>query len=69
MNYLYNMIINLHSKERLDLPGLEPGREIVIIAGTAIVLIIMELLHVQELSVSDAGLLEGILLEKAGVNT
>jgi hypothetical protein len=29
----------------------------------------MALLNVQELSVSDAGLLEGILLEKAGVNT
>jgi exopolyphosphatase/guanosine-5'-triphosphate,3'-diphosphate pyrophosphatase len=69
MNYLYNMIINLNSKERVYLPGLEPGREIVIIAGTAIVLTIMELLNVQELSVSDAGLLEGILLEKAGVNT
>jgi exopolyphosphatase/guanosine-5'-triphosphate,3'-diphosphate pyrophosphatase len=69
LNYLYNMIVNLHSKERLDLPGLEPGREIVIIAGTAIVLAMMALLNVQELSVSDAGLLEGILLEKAGVNT
>ncbi|MCX5902940.1 MAG: hypothetical protein NTV89_05595, partial [Proteobacteria bacterium] len=69
LNYLYNMIVNLHSKERIDLPGLELGREIVIIAGTAIVLTIMALLNVQELSVSDAGLLEGILLEKAGVNT
>jgi len=69
LNYLYNMIVNLHAKERLALPGLEPGREIVIIAGTAIILTIMAVLNVQELSVSDAGLLEGILLEKAGVNT
>lgn len=66
LKYLYNNIIAIPSLERSGLPGLEPGREIVIISGTAIVLTLMDLLGAQELSVSDAGLLEGILMERAG---
>jgi exopolyphosphatase/guanosine-5'-triphosphate,3'-diphosphate pyrophosphatase len=66
---LFNYMVAINSNERIELPGLEQGREIVIIPGTAIVLIIMELLIAQELCVSDAGLLEGILLEKAGLYT
>jgi exopolyphosphatase / guanosine-5'-triphosphate,3'-diphosphate pyrophosphatase len=66
LKYHYNTIIAIPSMKRSGIPGLELGREIVIISGTAILLTLMELLGAQELSVSDAGLLEGILLEKAG---
>lgn len=66
LKYLYNTILAIPSQERAKLPGLEPGREIVIVSGTAVVLTLMDLLGAQELSVSDAGLLEGILLEKEG---
>ncbi len=42
---LFNYMVTIDSNERIELPGLEQGREIVIIPGTAIVLIIMELLR------------------------
>jgi exopolyphosphatase / guanosine-5'-triphosphate,3'-diphosphate pyrophosphatase len=66
LKYHYNNLISIPSVERAELPGLEPGREIVIISGIAVLLTLLDLLGAQELSVSDAGLLEGILLEKAG---
>lgn len=54
----------LPSKQRSLMPGLEPGRETVIIPGTLILLIIMNLFKNNQLFVSDAGLLEGVILEK-----
>ena len=66
LKYHYNNIVSIPLVERAKLPGLEPGREIVIISGTAVLLTLMDLLGAQELSVSDAGLLEGILMEKVG---
>ena len=63
---LYQKMIDLPSRQRKKIPGLEPGREIVIIAGTVIVLAAMYLLDTHELRVSDAGLLEGILLNATG---
>jgi exopolyphosphatase/guanosine-5'-triphosphate,3'-diphosphate pyrophosphatase len=49
--------------QRLALPGLEPGREDLIIAGILITLRTMELLDFPSLTISDAGLLEGLLLD------
>lgn len=49
--------------ERRTIPGLEKGRETVIVPGAAIVLEIMEHFRFNQISVSDAGLLEGILLD------
>lgn len=47
---------------RRVIPGLEKGREAVIVPGTAIVLEIMDHFGFNQLTVSDAGLLEGILI-------
>ena len=51
--------------ERTDLPGLEPGREDVIVAGTVILRKVMQILGFQECLVSDYGLREGILVHEA----
>ena len=53
------------SVERLDMPGLEPGREGVIVAGTVILRRIMEFLECTTCLVSDYGLREGILVDLA----
>lgn len=53
------------SSERLDMPGLEPGREFVIVAGTVILRRIMETFVFDTCLVSDYGLREGILVDMA----
>lgn len=55
---------------RLEIAGLERGREDVILSGICILLELMELADAPQLTVSDGGLLEGALLaglEEAGV--
>ena len=59
-------LIEKTSSERLDIPGLEPGREFVIVAGTVILRRIMETFDFKTCHVSDYGLREGILVDKAG---
>jgi exopolyphosphatase/guanosine-5'-triphosphate,3'-diphosphate pyrophosphatase len=49
--------------ERAALPCLEPGRADLIVPGTAIVTVTMDLTRVEHLKVSDYGLREGLLLE------
>lgn len=49
--------------ERQSLPGLEPGRADIIMAGTKILLSIMDSLKAQQLIASEADLLHGALLE------
>ena len=53
------------SVDRLDMPGLEPGREGVIVAGTVILRNIMETFKFETCLVSDYGLREGILVDQA----
>ena len=67
LEHIYKEMILIPSNIRRNIPGLEPGREVVIIAGARIVLSIMDLFALRDISVSDAGLLEGILLEATGV--
>ncbi len=50
--------------ERLDIPGLEPGREQVIIAGVMILRRFMETFEFSSCLVSDFGLREGVLVDK-----
>jgi exopolyphosphatase/guanosine-5'-triphosphate,3'-diphosphate pyrophosphatase len=69
LEHIYKEMISMPSNIRRNMPGLESGREVVILAGSRIVLSLMELFGFSELFVSDAGLLEGILLEKAGLYT
>jgi len=49
--------------ERRTLPGLEAGREDLILAGTLILLEVMERFGFQECLVSDYGLREGVLID------
>ncbi|MFC1591764.1 hypothetical protein ACFL43_04515 [Thermodesulfobacteriota bacterium] len=61
-NLLARMIC-LPAAERSRLPGLEAGRAVVIIPGTLIILSVLDLLQAGELRVSDAGLLEGVIID------
>jgi exopolyphosphatase/guanosine-5'-triphosphate,3'-diphosphate pyrophosphatase len=50
-------------EQRLEIPALEPGREDLIIAGTALILEIMRTFNCPELTVSEYSLREGVLLQ------
>ena len=52
-------------KTRQELPGLEPGRADIITAGLVVVLSILDFFDTDTLQVSDAGLLEGLLLDES----
>ena len=59
---IYHRLIGIPVVERSLLPGLEKGREDIILAGTCIVVTAMEVFHCHEMVVSDYGLLEGMLM-------
>ncbi len=59
-------ICRLPEMERARLPGLEPAKAGVMVAGVILVLAILELFRRDSLVTVDAGLLEGILAELAG---
>ena len=59
---IYARLLPLTPAERLTVPGLEKGREDLIIAGILITLKTMEIFGFERLTVSDFGLLEGVLL-------
>ena len=52
-------------RERRELGGLEPGREDLIIPGTALLVSAMRILGKSEVTVSDYGLREGVLIDFA----
>lgn len=58
-------LLRLRAAERRGLPGLEAGREDVIVAGTLILRVVMDTLGFAECLVSDLGLREGIVLDLA----
>jgi exopolyphosphatase/guanosine-5'-triphosphate,3'-diphosphate pyrophosphatase len=60
---MYRRLSSLSVKERGKIPGLEKGREDLILAGSAVLLNLMEVFKRSALVVIDSGLLEGILLE------
>lgn len=62
---LEGQMLRLRAAERRGLPGLEAGREDVIVAGTLILRVAMETLGVTDCLVSDLGLREGIVLDLA----
>lgn len=59
---IYRRLAGLTLRERAAMPGLEKGREDLILPGAAITLCTMELFGFDSMKVSDAGLLEGILM-------
>jgi len=63
---IYTKLTSLSLIQRSTIPGLEKGREDLIIPGTAILLEIMDLFKANEVTVSDAGLLEGVLIHNCG---
>lgn len=58
---IFQLLAPMTPKERLAVPGLEPGREDLIIAGTLVVLVTMREFGFQSFKVSDSGVLEGII--------
>ncbi len=64
IEYYYRYLSGLTIKEKEKLLMLEKGREDLIIPGAAITLIVLEAFGFSALKVSDAGLLEGLIIEK-----
>lgn len=60
---LFHRLKEMRALDRLSIPGLEKGREDLIISGILIVLKVMGVFDFDTLTVSDSGLLEGILYE------
>jgi len=60
------MLRSITRAERKALPAMPPGREDVIVAGSTIVRRVMERLDFEELLVSEADILDGLVLEIAG---
>jgi exopolyphosphatase/guanosine-5'-triphosphate,3'-diphosphate pyrophosphatase len=59
---IYNRLLPLTPMERLKVPGLEKGREDLIISGTLLTMLVMDLFGVDTMKVSDFGLLEGLVV-------
>lgn len=59
---IYSLLLPLSLEERLAVPGLEKGREDLIIAGMLITLHTMERFGFTSFKVSDYGLLEGLIV-------
>ena len=65
LNRLLLELTSIPLTTRQELPGLEPGRADIITAGLVVVLSILDFFESDSLRVSDAGLLEGLLLDEA----
>jgi exopolyphosphatase / guanosine-5'-triphosphate,3'-diphosphate pyrophosphatase len=59
---IYAALLPLSPRERLGVPGMEKGREDLIIAGLLVTLRTMERFGFEQLRISDFGLLEGLFL-------
>jgi len=59
---IYDQLLPLSPLERLQLPGLEPGREDLIIAGALITLLTLQRFGFDQMKVSDYSLLEGLVI-------
>jgi exopolyphosphatase / guanosine-5'-triphosphate,3'-diphosphate pyrophosphatase len=59
---IFERLLPLSPEERLKIPGLEKGREDLIIAGILITLQTMDMFGIDALKVSDYGLLEGLIV-------
>lgn len=64
---IFDMLCGMPAELRFHVPGMEKGREEVIIPGIMITLELMEMLGMNELIVSDYGLREGLAVAVANV--
>ncbi|MBU0483687.1 MAG: hypothetical protein KKB30_04140 [Proteobacteria bacterium] len=64
LDNIFNRLSQISPAERNLLPGLEQGRGDIIVAGIMIYKIILEHAEVQQMTISDSGLLEGIVLSQ-----
>ncbi len=64
---IYKMFIDLKVQDRMKIKGLEKGREDLVVSGTAICLKSMEFFGVESITVSECGLLEGLIGYKIGL--
>jgi exopolyphosphatase/guanosine-5'-triphosphate,3'-diphosphate pyrophosphatase len=64
LSKLARNLSGLPQAEKAQLPGLDPGRADIIFSGLLLVLEILDVFSKDDFQVSDAGLLEGLLLEK-----
>jgi len=60
---IYSHLRSIPVEERREIPGLEKGREDLIIAGALVALNLLEVFGLKTLMIVDSGLLEGILLD------
>lgn len=60
---MLSMLTDMTNKERMDLPGIEEGREDIIVAGALAAYKVMEWFGFDEMTVSDAGLREGLVVD------
>ena len=63
---LAELICRLPEAERARLPGIEPAKAGVMVAGALIILTILEVFGQDSLVVVDAGLIEGVLASFGG---
>jgi len=63
LEIIYRHLRSLPMQERREIPGLEEGREDLIVAGAGVALSILSIFEGKEWVVIDSGLLEGALLE------
>jgi exopolyphosphatase/guanosine-5'-triphosphate,3'-diphosphate pyrophosphatase len=59
---LFEYLSSLPVCERVNIKGLEQGRADIVLPGIVILLVLMEMLNADTMTVSDYGLLEGVLL-------
>jgi exopolyphosphatase/guanosine-5'-triphosphate,3'-diphosphate pyrophosphatase len=62
VNKIFMSLASLSTNDR-NMTGLEKERADIILAGTLIMIVIMEVFRLSEITVSDYGLMEGILLD------
>jgi len=67
LEHVIDLLLDLSPSERLTLPGLNPGRADIILAGLAVAAEVLARLDTRDLAVSAYGIREGLLLEAAHV--
>jgi exopolyphosphatase/guanosine-5'-triphosphate,3'-diphosphate pyrophosphatase len=64
LDRIWQRLAGLSAADRNLLPGLQDGRGEILLAGVRIYQVLLEILDLKQMTVSDAGLLEGILLSR-----